>query len=82
MYEDVLTALRRHGAYTVGGGDQAEKLCLWLDGDLQVALKTREDARIKHSSGRGSARLGGDGGARALPCTQRASQNYFLNNCK
>ena len=43
VYEDVLTALRRHGSYKIGGGDQANALRMWLDGDLQLALQKRDD---------------------------------------
>jgi prophage antirepressor-like protein len=42
VYEDVLTALRRHGSYKIGG-DQAHALRTWLDGDLQIVLKKRDD---------------------------------------
>ena len=42
VYEDVLTALRRHGSYKIGG-DQAHALRTWLDGDLQMVLKKRDD---------------------------------------
>jgi prophage antirepressor-like protein len=42
VYEDVLTALRRHGSYKIGG-DQGDALRTWLDGDLQMVLKKRDD---------------------------------------
>ncbi|NDH86472.1 hypothetical protein EBY67_05390, partial [bacterium] len=41
VYEDVLTALRRHGSYKIG--DQANALRTWLDGDFQIVLKKRDD---------------------------------------
>jgi hypothetical protein len=57
VYEDVLTALRRHGTYGMSSADQTDKLQVWLNGDLQVALKKREEERDQALVGRMENRL-------------------------
>jgi prophage antirepressor-like protein len=44
--EDVLTEIRRRGSYGVSGGNQSAELRLWFDGNLKLALKSRDELQL------------------------------------